>query len=157
MDLLEQLNPFVRFSQIIGFIPFRIETNNHLKKKFTFSWCHLMTFWFILTLVFQLSPTIGTVFLHNYQVSVTNNSARKVPFTFTIVFVITLAFHVSMIFVSRLIVLRYYDELRSVITSLTTGSIKTLARLEGRLTGSKNILRKRTFIGIFLILLTVWV
>lgn len=151
MDLFEQLNPFVRFSQIVGFIPFGIDTSN-LRKKFSFSWCHFITFWFILTFVFALSPVIGYVLLHNYQTSI-GNSTRKVPFSFTIVFVITLSFHAIMIFMSRFISLRYY-ELRRVTNSLTTGALKMLEKLEG-LPGLSNTLRRRTFIGIFFILLAV--
>lgn len=151
MDLFEQLNPFVRFSQIVGFIPFRIETSN-LRKKFSFSWCHFITFWFILTFVFALSPVIGYVLLHNYQTSIANGT-RKVPFSITMIFVITMAFHNIMVFMSRFISLRYC-ELRTITNSLTTGAIKMLEKLEG-LPGLSNTLRRPTFIGIFLILLAV--
>lgn len=57
MRLFEHLRPFVCFCQLFGLIPFFIENDNSSKKrfkKFSFSLCHPVCWWFFLLLTIQL-------------------------------------------------------------------------------------------------------
>ena len=50
MEGLAKLRPFVWFCQIVGFFPFRMETDlqSGKLKRFTFSFCHPVTWWYIM-------------------------------------------------------------------------------------------------------------
>ena len=53
MEGLEKLRPFVRFCQIVGFFPFRMETDlqSGKLKRFTFSFRHPVTWWYMMILI----------------------------------------------------------------------------------------------------------
>ena len=151
MDLFEQVEPFVLFSQIVGFFPFRIESNE-FKKRFTFAWW--LTFWFISALFLQLSPLIGTIFLYNeVQQNTSSMTAPSLPFSLSIVFGITNTTHYIMIAVSRAVSLRY-TQLLSFIESLTADAVKALDKFE-IVSGFDSSFKKRTFFGLLLILTAV--
>ena len=50
MEGLAKLRPFVRFCQIVGSFPFRMEMDlqSGKLKRFTFSFCHPVTWWYIM-------------------------------------------------------------------------------------------------------------
>ena len=65
MTIIEDLGPFVRFGNFIGLFPYRLEADPSRlgMKRFVFSWCHLLTFWCIFLLIFEIGLII--YFLHN--------------------------------------------------------------------------------------------
>ena len=68
MSALEELRPFFRFCQLVGFLPFRMEIDKRTRRfqQFSFSWRNPITWWCVaLSLIqlilcyFTLSPTLG--------------------------------------------------------------------------------------------------
>ena len=57
MEGLEKLRPFVWLCQLCGFFPYRMELDPVTKrfKRFTFSFWHPVTFWFIFVILVQMS------------------------------------------------------------------------------------------------------
>ncbi len=49
MSALEQIRPFFRFCQCVGFFPFRMEINRRTRRfqQFSFSWRFPITWWFV--------------------------------------------------------------------------------------------------------------
>ena len=49
MSALEEMRPFVRFCQFVGFFPFRMEIDRRTEKfrQFSFSWRYPITWWFV--------------------------------------------------------------------------------------------------------------
>ena len=56
MTGLAELYPFVRFCQVCGFCPFQMEIHPETKEfqRFTFSYLHPVTFWFISMQIFPI-------------------------------------------------------------------------------------------------------
>jgi len=57
MEGLEKIGPFVSFCQLCGFFPYRMVVHPVTKrfKRFTFSICHPVTFWYFFVNLIQIS------------------------------------------------------------------------------------------------------
>ena len=55
MSALEQMRPFFRLCQCVGFFPFRMEIDKRTKKfqQFSFSWRYPITWWFVTLILAQ--------------------------------------------------------------------------------------------------------
>ena len=62
MEGLEKIGPFVSFCQLCGFFPYRMVVHPVTKrfKRFTFSICHPVTFWYFFVNLIQISYLLAT-------------------------------------------------------------------------------------------------
>ena len=152
MGLIDQLVPFVRFGQLISFLPYRIERNSETAEaRFKFSWCHPLTIWFILGLSFQCLPLVTSIISINYFQG--EFDKVQMPFLMNLLFLVATMFHNLTIFVSRGIHLRYH-QLRSVIDLLTANVVVKLEEFQS-FPASSNNLKMKILFGILVILVAV--
>ena len=150
--MLNDLVPFVRFGQFVGLFPYTIRINPLNKKleRFRFSWCHPMTFYFSLVLIFQIAPIF--VSSRVYEKLINDLKSSTVSLVFTIPLFVSLAVHYVTMVVSRRIALRYHH-LGLAIKFINSDTIRELEELETNF--CTNTVKRRTFIGICFILTTV--
>ena len=145
-----RLQPFLRFGQFAGLFPYQIEsikTLNGLYKRFAFTCIHPLTAWFIISFIFQFLPCMVSITLLN--------SAKKtnlvLPKSIILVYGVGTMIHYLTILVSRGVTLRY-NQLRSFMRSIFVA--QELEIFES-FPHCQNSFRKRTFIGIFIIITSV--
>ena len=152
MGVLDDLVPFFRFAQFVGLFPFKIKKNslNGRFEGFHFSYCKFATFWFCLVLVLQIAPLIiGFWMFPEIQ---RNFNLFKLPLIFIIpAYFFNLTVHYAMIAIIRCTTLRHH-QLNLAFKYLTSDTFKELKELEN---GYRSTIKKRTLIGISLILITV--
>lgn len=142
----DDLVPFLRFAQFVGFFPFRIQKNG-----FHFSWRRLSFVWFVLVLLFQVAP-LAKIITDHQDVKSKEFSASKLPLIFKLPMFRNLVTHYGMILIIRSATLRYH-QLNLAFKYLTCDALR---ELEDMVTaGYKNAITKKTRIGICLILITV--
>ena len=155
MGVLDDLVPFVRFAQFVGLFPFKIKRNSLSGRfdGFKFSCSHLITFWYVLVLVVQVAPLIkhAMPMLPQDNLNGNFNSSSKLPAIFNLPIYTHLSVHYAMIVIIRSATLRY-RQLNLVFNYLNSD---TLRELEGLENGCRNTIKKRSLIGISLILMTV--
>ena len=152
MGFFERFKPFIYFGQFVGLFPYRIETDGKYK-RFTFCWCHPLTIWFVLSLVLQFSPMINSIFIIINANKIVASTATERPTSLLIVTGIAIMSHYAMVLISRSVTLRY-NQLRLAVESISVKIIKELEEFE-TFPRCQNSTKKRTFIGIFLIFITV--
>ena len=74
MEGLAKLGLFVRFCQICGFIPFQMEIDSQTKifKRFTFSFRHLLTWWYV-SVQIVIGISIGLLWFYYFTLLRSNN------------------------------------------------------------------------------------
>jgi hypothetical protein len=81
---LEHLRWLVWFCNVTGVLPFRMENDRKTKKfeRFTFSWCHLVTWWFIMIVSFYSLTSVFffKIFLDVYY-SFADNQSKLTTFS----------------------------------------------------------------------------
>ena len=154
MGVIEQLVPFIRFGQLIGILPYSVEIDSMTKKckNVTFFWCHSITFWCIFVFVLQMLGYLMPTFMALPNMQNEFNS-YKMSKTFIIITGILQMNSVFMIFVDRAITFRY-RKLQSVIHLITHPAFRALEEME-TFPNCKKRIRRRTLIGIFLIVTLV--
>ena len=92
MEGLAKLRPLVRFCQIVGFFPFRMEMDlqSGKLKKFTFSYRHPVTWWFIVIQIFGWIH-IGIMLLYE---KIQTHVDDRLRFCFFITFIIEIFFFI---------------------------------------------------------------
>ena len=152
MCVLNDLVPFVRFAQFVGLFPFDIKKNslNGRIERFSFSWRHLITYWFVLVLVFQIVPLVIGVWVHNDLQREFNTF--QLPLIFTIPIYTTIVVHYVMVAVSRSATLRHH-QLNLIVKYLNSDAIRELEDMTTA--GYKNVIKRKTSVGVCLILITV--
>jgi Kef-type K+ transport system membrane component KefB len=138
MSVFEHLRPLVSLCQACGMIPFTMEENVISNKfvRFTFSFRHRTTWWFMVLFVLQFGLQFVMVKL---SVSILDGliNDENVPMTVTILSGITMFSYTAQILLSRWIVLNY-RKLRN--------AAKALQEVE-RLFGEKFIEQHQCFLG----------
>lgn len=138
MSVFKHLRPLVSLCQACGMIPFTMEENVISNKfvRFTFSFRHRTTWWFMVLFVLQFGLQFVMVKL---SVSILDGliNDENVPMTVTILSGITMFSYTAQILLSRWIVLNY-RKLRN--------AAKALQEVE-RLFGEKFIEQHQCFLG----------
>lgn len=154
MGLFENYGWFVYFGQFTGFIPYRMKSDPSNSKIFFSSLCHPLTWWFTFSFVLKMISLVATILMFKF----TDEFSRIIytlPTTILVLLSLSNIAHYTMLIISHGTMLRY-SQLRSAIVSITA---KPIAELENRIKdfpGYQNItIKKRTLIGIFLILTSV--
>lgn len=154
MGVLEEIRPFVHIGQFLGLFPYHIEWNtpNNKFTSFAFLWCHPATISFILALVFQLLlPSMALVLLMNSLQQQPEFIQSSVPKYITALAGIGAVFYYLMMFIGRGVTLRY-SYLRLAVNSITEPVIKEMEDLNCH---RQNSIRKRTFVGVTIIVISV--
>ena len=151
MEIFEQLDPFVRFGQIIGLFPYQTKNDPLNKKfqKFIFSLRHPSFVWFLFIFVIKFLPLVSIIRMNNHII---NRNMSNIPFTVTSLFALYYITHYTMVIFSCTTILRYH-KLSSATNSLRADLVSNMETLQSN--SDKNTIKQRTFIGIFLILLAV--
>ena len=154
MRFLRNFSLLFRFGRIAGLFPDRIQLDpNGQFQRFVFSWCHPITIWCIFSFVLQFGSLYVTIRFLATEIHLPNMAAF--PKIVTSVLVTTAVTHYAMILVSRVVTLRYH-QLRSIINSIDYEVVRNLEDFNDQNSSHcQNETRKRTIIGIVLILLTV--
>ena len=154
MRFLEHFCLLFRFGRIAGLFPYRIQLDpNGRFQRFVFSWCHPITIWCIFSFFFQFGPMYLTIKFLITQIQQPNTTAF--PKLVTTVLVTSAGMHYAMILVSRVVTLCYH-QLRSIINSMDCEYVRELEDFNDQNSSHfQHETRKRTIIGIALILLTV--
>jgi hypothetical protein len=145
-----RLEPFLRFGQFAGLFPYQIELIKSLNgqyKRFTFTCIHPLTAWFIVSFILQFFPCMVSVMLLNYI----RDTMILLPKSIILVYGVGTIVHYLTVLVSRGVTLRYH-QLSSLMRS--TIVVRGLEIFES-FPHCQNSFRKRTFIGIFIILTSV--
>ena len=154
MGFFEQYGWFVNFGQFTGFIPYRMQSDPSSScKKFVFSWCHPLTWWFTLSFAMKMISLVATILMFQF-VEEFSRIILTLPKAIIALLCIANVTHYAMLIISHGTMLRC-RKLRSAVASITAKPIK---ELEDRITDFPtyiNTLKKRTLIGIFLILTSV--
>lgn len=113
MFIFQKLRPFVWMCQCFGAFPFFIETFPETKifKKFSFSWKHPVTWWFIFIVVIQIIFLITDLFRawrDYYQESVLNSS---LPTIFAIFILLEHLFFFMLVAATRFMIFLKYSHL----------------------------------------------
>ena len=159
MGFFEQLGPFVRFGQFVGLFPYRIDTSISGRfKRFVFSWFHIITGWFIVSICLQIVPTLVTwayVFWQDQEFAKVSNLNSQ-PQTIFVIFGLSIIVQYIKIVVVRVVSLRY-NLLGAATNYLNTHVIKELEDLHDSIYPENNYgtIKKRTIMGIVLILMKV--
>ena len=148
MGIYENFSPFVRFGQLMGLFPYRIELSNKFK-RFIFSWQHPLSLWAFVSFIIQLVPLVATSLFLN-----SSNLQLNIPATIMALFGVTAGAHFITILINRGLTLRY-SLLRSVFDSLSVKVVEELEKFIGPFPHSKNQIKLQTLVGIFLIFLAV--
>ena len=151
MGLFEQLGPFFLFSQMVGLLPYRIRKNTLTGRfdTFTFNWFNKTTVYFILATSFQFfAPLTAYIMFQDEMYQQFNDN--HLPVMFSILSRFASVVHYFVIILNRTITLRCY-KLRSAVTYITNDVIRDLELFES-IPGNRNTIKRRTFIGLFLIL-----
>ena len=152
MTIIEDLGPFVRFGNFIGLFPYRLEADPSRlgMKRFVFSWCHLLTFWCIFLLIFEIGLIIFLTQFNNAQL------IQHISHTSSVVSLITSMAaknQIVMILIVRAMTFRYH-RLQSAVKSLIILGFTALEETE-ELLSCRNTFKKRALIGISLIIASV--
>jgi hypothetical protein len=138
MSVFEHLRPLVSLCQACGMIPFTIEENKISKKfvRFTFSFKHRSTWWFMGIFLMQF---VLVAMMVKLSVSILDGliNDKNVPMTVTILSGITMFSYTAQILLSRWIALNY-RKLRK--------AVEALQEVE-RLFGEKFIEQHQCFLG----------
>ncbi len=152
MSVFEQIRPFVNFCQACGMIPYAIENNLMTNKfnKFTFSFKHRVTRWFLFILALQIAIVC---FARYFSVSKQDDIStdQSLPITIKILSAVDSISSLVQLLFSRWIVLRYRRLQRAI------DAVQEVERLFGEefIAQHKSSLKTRIIIGFILILMTV--
>jgi len=153
MGVFEQLVPLIRFGQLLGVVPYSIETDSLVRKckRVTFSCRHPVVWWCILVLILQiLGPFLQLII---YPSSDVQDDLKKYKLSSSIILMIVFIFHfniIAMVFVARAITFRY-SKWRSATHFLNNQTVRALEELE-KLPNCQNTIKRRTLIGISFLL-----
>ncbi len=153
MSVFEQLHPFVSLFQACGMIPYTMERNLTTKKfaKFTFSFKHRTTWWFVLILILQVLCIVALGCTSD-DVGENLSTDKTMPVTVLILFSVTNMSRLAEILLSRCIVLRF-RRLRNAVEA-----VQEVERLFGDkylAQHSKSFIKERFIIGFILVNLPV--
>ena len=152
MSALEQMRPFFRFCQFVGFFPFRMEINRRTGKfnQFSFSWRNSVTLWY-LTLTFSQFITFGTML--NTTLLHSTLQSTKLPITVTMSLVVSAIFYSLLILSARFWMTVYFTALRQAIQQMQR--VEQSLREYQSIPDCRCTVKIRIFFG--LILSLVWV
>ena len=159
MGFFEQLGSFVRFGQFVGLFPYRIDKSMSGRfKRFVFSWFHIITGWFIVSICLQIVPTLATwayVFWQDQEFAKVSNLNSQ-PQTIFVIFGLSIIAQYIKIVVVRVVSLRY-NLLGAATNDLNTHVIKELEDVHDTFDTVQNYatIKKRTIAGIVLIVIKV--
>lgn len=152
MSVFEKLGPFISLCQACGMIPYTIKGNSDTNKfeKFTFSFKHFNTWWFILILVLQLS-LLGAAPLFYRELFDELSADRTMPITFTILTGTVSFSYLAQFLTCRWIMLRHRP-LRTAVEA-----VQEVERLFGEkfIAQHQSSLVKRIVVGSTLVVTTV--
>jgi hypothetical protein len=154
MVVFEQLGYLIRFGQVIGVVPYSMKTDRLTGefKRFQFSWCHPITFWCILVIIFQTIHICLALFGFNGKME-QEFSSYKMSKMVVIIMAVGQMDSLVMFFIIRAITFRY-SQLQLAAQFLTKQTVKALEELE-KLPNCKNSIKLRTLIGISIVITTV--
>ena len=155
MGFYEHWGPFIHLSNFMGLFPYRIKSNGGKCTQFVFSWCHPITLWCVLALIFQLIPIVGIAIYFSDLEKVRSTEQTHVPKSITILSSLGPAFHYSIIFVSRGIAYRH-NRLSAAVDSVTNQIIKDLEGKFETYPNCRNLTKKRSLFGFIMILASVY-
>lgn len=154
MSVFEQLRPFVSFFQACGLIPYTIKQHSISNKfkflRFTFSFKHLIFWWFLTIFLLQLLTNAFMAYLSKSMLDKMVND-KNIPITLTIMSGVSMFSYTGQLLLSRWIFL-HYGKLRKAVEA-----IQQVERLFGEkfIKQHKSSLGNRFIIGFTLIVTTV--
>ena len=152
MSALEQMRPFFRFCQFVGFFPFRMEINRQTGKfqQFSFSWRNSVTLWY-LTLTFSQFIAFGTML----STALPNTTLKSInlPITVTMSVAGSALIYCLLILSARFWITVYFTALRQAIQQMQI--VEQSLREQHPIPDCRCTIKIRIFIG--LILSIVWV
>ena len=100
MEGLEKLRPFIWFCQLCGFFPYRMEVDPVTKrfKRFTFSICHPVTFWYFFV---NLAPFVP-ISIYSSSEKIKEDAVEMTPLQYCLIATQCIDLFVIWIFVYRL-------------------------------------------------------
>jgi hypothetical protein len=155
MRFFKEINWFVNFGQIAAIVPYHLksdrnsDSSNTDKKRFIFSWLNPSTLWFALSFSWHIFAIFISIKFLKLWVQL-----LAIPKTIFVLFGLTEGAQYSIFFISHGMMLRY-RQLRSAVESITSNAIIELEDKTKDLPSYQNTTKKRTVIGIFLILISV--
>lgn len=153
MSVFDKLSPFISLCQACGMIPFTIERDpaTNTFARFSFSFRHITTWWFLLICTLHLMVPIVLVNLSGnllYELS----TDRSLPITITIVTGVNTVCFLSQFAICRWIVFRHYRRLQNAVRAVQQA--ERILNLSSTVL-YKNSISKRIVIGIILIITAV--
>ena len=152
MSVFEQLRPFFSFFQACGLIPYTIKQHSisNTFLRFTFSFKHLIVWWFLIILLLQLSTSAFMAYLSKSILDEMVND-KNIPITLTIMSGVSMFSYTGQLLLSRWIFL-HYRKLKKVVEA-----VQEVERLFGVkfIEQHRSSLGKRFIIGFTVIVTTV--
>ena len=150
MSALEQMRPFFRFCQFVGFFPFRMEIDKRTGKfhQFSFSWRNSVTWWYMTV---ALYPFIVFGISINVPQQSTLQSA-KLPITVTMSVMGSGITYSLLLFSARFWMTLCFTALRRAIVQI---HIVEQSLMEYPVPDCRCTIKMRIFVG--LVLSIVWV
>lgn len=154
MSALEQLSSFVSFCQACGLIPYTMEYDSITKKfvRFSFSFRHLTTWWFILIATLQLVTPYLIIKIPQSFIKELKTD-HNAPITINILISVVGFSLLSHFLVSRWMILFRYRRLQSVVK--LAQKVEKLLIYDGTFISQKNSVSKRFVVGFILIIILV--
>lgn len=153
MLFFARLRPFVSFFQGCGFIPFEMEIERFA--RFTFSFKHIVTWWFLIQFMLQLGLTveffystakIGNALIYSYQ----DSSLIE-----TLILVIVIGSHLLQFATGRLILINYKRlQIASEAIQDAEAILKTKTHRH-TIVNDDNLIRKRFVLHV--VFVCIWV
>jgi hypothetical protein len=149
MSVFEQLHPFVSLFQACGMIPYTIERNLATQKfaKFTFSFKHRTTWWFVLISISQVLCIVAMGCSSN-NVGESLSTDKTMPVTVLILFSVTHMSRIAELLLSRCIVLRFH-RLRNAVEAVQ--EVESLFGEKYLAQHNRNSITARFIIGFILV------
>ena len=116
MSALEQMRPFFRLCQCVGFFPFRMEIDKRTRKfqQFSFSWRYPITWWFVTLVLAQFFTFFVMVKMNDASISL----KKDLPITISISLTGSTFFSIILINSARFWVTLRLKTLQQVIQQL---------------------------------------
>ena len=151
MDKLTNLRPFVRFCQLSGFIPFRMEMDSETKKfqRFSFSFHHPLTWWFfIMKFIIFVSFCMMFPISQKHFLQLNAEWGSKISNCF-----VSMIIFESLVLVMFQLTLIRYSHLRKAV-ELIVKAERTFKSVSN-MVEHKNTVTQRTFFGLLFIFIQV--
>ncbi len=156
MSALEQMRPFFRLCQCVGFFPFRIDIDQQTGKfqQFSFSWRNPVAWWYVALFLSQFFVFFMLLMTVLQETETNPHSGIELPLTISMSLGLSHIIYCLLIFSARLWVTFCFTTLRQAIQQMQI--VEQLLGEHPHAHCCRCTVRIRIFIGIIFIFLWVW-